>query len=204
MSRKTIPWEIPVLFLTALLLLVALGSARRRADILGLRADSIQARADTLRVAFADSLATWRRRAVQLPTTPATRVVVRPVLQVDTVRIVDTVEVMGDEVRTATFLKYQPPVSLRAEVALPPAGQAGTLDATLAVDPIPLTVRIACGGATDGIYPVEAVVTTPTEVTLRMDTPMVDPNVCNQPTPRAARSWPYTLLVGLVAGLALR
>lgn len=202
-TKRAIPWETVVLLVTTALLLLALTSAQHRAEVLGLRADSVQARADTLRVTFAESLAVWRRRAVQVTTTPATRVVVRPVLRVDTVRVADTVAVTGDAVRTATFLKYQPPVSLRAAVALPPAGQPGTLDATLVVDPIPLDLRIACGRAVDGIRPVEAVVTTPSAVTLTMDTPVVDPAVCHRPDP-APRRWPYALLVGFVAGLALR
>lgn len=197
--------HVALLAVTCALLLVALQSARARATRAMLRADSLEAVADTLRVTLTDSAAIWRRRAIQRPAPREAVVVVRPVLRLDTVRVVDTVTVTGDSVRRATFLRYQAPVTLRAEVALPPAPAPGTLSATLTVDPIPVGVRIACGPVRGGWRPVEAVVTTPAGVALDLAPPVSDPVVCNAPqSPRWWSSGAIAVAIGVVAGLALR
>jgi len=196
-------WEVVVLVVTCAALVVALASARARATRLGLRADSLAAVTDTLRLVHADSLRVWARRGVQMAQPGGTRVVVRPVLQVDTVRIVDTVAVTGDTVRQARFVRYQPPMTLDAEVTMPPAPAPAALSATLTLDPIPVGVRVVCGRDRDGVRPVEASVTTPSYVTLTMATPEVSPEVCNR-TPSSRSWWPTVALVtGFLGGLAL-
>lgn len=200
-------WEIAMLLVTCVLLLVAVASARDRAMRLGLRADSLTAVVDTLRLVYADSLRVWARRGVQVSHPGGTRVVVRPVLQVDTVRIVDTAirysRMPNDTVRHARFLRYQPPITLDAEVTLPPEPSPVALSATLTLDPIPVDVRVVCGRDRDGVRPVEASVTSPSYVTLSMATPEVSPEVCNRTAP--SRSWWPTiaLVTGFLGGLAL-
>jgi hypothetical protein len=189
-------------------LLLSLRSANARATRAGMIADSLVATLDTLRVYHIDALTYWERRVVQteidrtrlereLRRKPA--VVLRPVLHIDTLRIVDTVEVQGDSIRTATFTRYQPPVTLTALVAM--SSRAATLDATMALDTIPLGIRIQCGEGR--VRPVTAQISTPAWVTLRMGTPQAAPEVCNAPRPRRGLPW-WSVLVGVTGGLLLR
>lgn len=208
----TIPWVVVVCALTILALLFALFSARQRAYAAGMRADSLEVAHDTLLIRHAADLLLWERRVLQgriaqsrlereLARRPA--VVVRPVLQVDTLRLTDTVLVEGDTIRTAAFLRYQPPVKLSALVVVPPTPGLATLDATMTLDTIPLGLRILCGRSRNGVRPVTAQVETPPWVTVRMDTPQAVPEVCNHPAPRRGIPW-WTLPLAFGAGALLR
>lgn len=208
----TVPWVVVVCALTILALLFALRSAQSRAYAAGMRADSLEVAEDTLILRYAADLLQWERRVLQgqiertrlereLGRRPA--VVVRPVLQVDTLRTTDTVIVEGDTIRTASFLRYQPPVKLSALVVVPPAPGFATLDATMTLDTIPLGLRILCGRSRNGVRPVTAQVETPPWVTVRMDAPQAVPEVCNHPAPRRGIPW-WTLPLAFATGALLR
>lgn len=196
--------------------LVAVLQQRAVARTAGLRADSLEAVQDTTRRLLADSLGTvWGRRVVQaerradsldrqLALAPKVRLV--PVVHVDTVTLHDSAAVAGDSLRTADFTVRQVPVTLWASVALPAAGQ-GTLNARVALDPIPLDVRVGCGERVGMTRTAVATVRGPSWATLDLGQPQATPDVCNaQPLQLRALPWwavPASALLGLATGIVL-
>jgi hypothetical protein len=87
----------------------------------------------------------------------------------------------GDTVRRATFDVREPPYTARAAVELPARGR-GSIDLSVALDTIPLTVRPSCGAAdATGIRPARVSVSAPPWATVMLARVEQDPDVCRSP-----------------------
>jgi len=178
---------------------------RGRAHANGLRADSLEAAVDTTRY----EAGVWQRRLLQAEITrdsldrllkqrPAVRIVT--VVQVDTVRETVEAPVTGDTIRRATFRLRQPPFTLGASVALPAPPATGTLTADIALDPLPLSLRIGCGEARGGIRPATASIEAPPWARISLDQVQGRPEVCNPQTTTRSTPW-WAVLLGVGGGL---
>lgn len=206
-------------FLLALLAAV-LGALQQHAAAVrqGLRADSLEAVADTSRRLLTDSLVTvWGRRVVQaelradsldhrLRLRPA--VVTRTVVHLDT--LTDTIiapVVVHDSTRHADFRVRQVPYTLLAHAALPPPPVEGRLAVTVTLDPLPLDLRVGCGPKVGPVRPATATASGPPWATLDLREVRADPDVCNaQPITVTGMPWWGAGLVGimgLLVGISL-
>lgn len=66
-----------------------------------------------------------------------------------------------------------------ADVQLPAPPASGTMVATVTAPKIPLSLRLGCGPATDGVHRADAIVTGPRWATVGIDHVEADPAVCN-------------------------
>lgn len=212
-------------------LLAALGvqscrvrQAEQRAAEYALRADSVEAAADSTRVistqalaVLGDSLRGVERRVVQeqqradgLDRALGRERIARAGLGVvvDSLRSVvlaiqDTISEAG---RHIVFHIDTVPFSGTAEVTVPPVATP-TLDLRLAVAPIPLQLRLGCGDAVNGIRPATATAIGPTWATLTLDSLSQSPDLCRSPAlTRMPPRWPWMALgatITLLAGFLL-
>lgn len=189
------------------LLVMALGwqswqLARERSRVrdLVLRADSVEAAADTTRAVSAralkvlgDSVQAVERRVVQerqakdaLDRALGRERIARAgvTVELDSLRAVVQAPVTsdpGDSVRSARFVVDEVAVTGTAVATLPRPPAAGSLDLRLAVRPIPLHLRLGCGPAVNGMRPATALLAGPTWAALTLDSLSQDPGLCRSP-----------------------
>lgn len=165
-----------------------------------LELSNTRARADTTRLVYHDSLTRIVER-LSVQTRPAAvrvgtvslqpiavdslRAVIRT-LEARRVASVDTVVSVPAEqgsaaARSAVFDVRQTPYTARATVSLPSSGR-GTIDLTVSLDTIPLTVRPSCGPAdANGIRPAVVAVSGPPWATVALARVEQDPDLCRSP-----------------------
>jgi hypothetical protein len=83
------------------------------------------------------------------------------------------------ETRTAHFDVKAGVFGVVADVSLPAPPDSGTMAATVTAPKIPLSLRLSCGPATDGVHRADAVVTGPRWATVGIDHTEAAPEVCN-------------------------
>jgi hypothetical protein len=197
-------------------MLVLLWFYRDAARNNGLRADSLMAAGDTLR----HDGQTWLLRAMQLERErdsldralkhePAAQVVT--VVRVDSFVVVDSVPVAadpGDSVRSASWERRSAPWTASVTASLPRAPGLARLGLSVALDSIPLDVRIGCGPKTGGIRSAEVAVTGPTWARVGLSQVSVTPDACNPKSSflpaKSVPTWFAGLaaLLGFVVGVA--
>jgi hypothetical protein len=109
---------------------------------------------------------------------------------------------------TVPFHIRQDPYTVYATVSHPPVGDSVTLAVTVALDTIPMTVRVGCRVTGDaGIRAASVMLTAPPWATVRFDDVQQDPGICNPsvtqqpPGGRRLFSWaPVALSVGRTIG----
>ena len=110
---------------------------------------------------------------------------------------------------TVPFHIRQDPYTVDATVSHPPVGDSVTLAVTVALDTIPMTVRVGCRDTGDaGIRAASVMLTAPPWATVRFGDVQQDPGICNPPPvtqqPPGGRrlfSWaPVALSVGRTIG----
>lgn len=195
---------------------------RQQAMTAGLRADSLEVVATGLQVTVKDSVTFYTRRVLQiremadslskaLALKPA--VVIQTMVHVDTVTIHDTkvvVVVDSSGARTIdTKLRQEPyTATIHAELPAPPA--LGKVSASIALDSIPISLRVGCGDPVGGIRPAWVAATAPNWARLGIDRPKADPDVCNAsagiklggvPVWTVPASGALGLLMGLLIGI---
>jgi len=183
-----------------------------------LRADKAEALADTTRrlvTHTAADRALWQRRAVQ----EAQRAdsVDRELGLTRKAYVAATVTIRGLEAaahapvtedssaRRATFHVREVPFTAEATVALPPPPAAGDLQLRIALDPIPLDLRLECGAAEGGgVHQASAVLSGPPWATVQLGRVEQAPEVCS-PKPALLSFGSYTkgLETGGLLGIAL-
>ncbi len=169
----------------------------RRAGDNALRADSIQAAADTtrrvLQETMRDSVAVWQRRAIQLRERSdqldralrlERRARVALEARVHALALTDTspTAVVEDSVRRIAFSGRDPPYTYRADITLRefPTPQYN-LALEIQLDPIPLDLRIGCSPPIDGIRQAQATVVSPPWATVELTYVTQDQDVCRSP-----------------------
>jgi hypothetical protein len=187
-----------VLFLLIAATIAAVGTAyakAREAREAGLRADSLEAAADTARLLhlaqLGDSTNAWTRRVLQvelerdsldreLDARPVIRVAAG--IRIDTVRVLDTVEVVKeDSVETYSWEGADGPfhVSGHARIFL----GRGLFDTRVTVpEPVQIGVRIVCRPSA-GIQSSEVLLTAPDPFHVVPGLVEQDPGICNPPVP---------------------
>lgn len=111
----------------------------------------------------------------------------------------------AEGVREGRFSYRQIPYSASAIVRLPPAPEAGLLDLTVALDPVPLKVRLGCRSVRGRAPFAVAVVEGPDWARIQLDSVSQSPAICQPPAPkRTARTLAVGAGVGLLGALLLR
>jgi hypothetical protein len=158
-----------------------------------------QAAAETTRTRLVDSLTRVSdRAALQIPQKPdavdralkSTRIAIdslRAVIRALNVHaqstgdVVTTTSATGDTVRHATFNVRDAPYTARADVALPARGR-GSIDLSVSLDTIPLTVRPSCSDAdANGIRAARVSVSAPPWATVLLARVEQDASLCHSP-----------------------
>lgn len=194
-----------------------LDAAKVRAGQLALRADSLEAAADTthalnLRI-LGDTMSAFQRRVIQerqraddldkaLKLERIARVAAR--LEVSELRAALSAPVTELEgVRSGTFSLREEPYTIAATATLPPPPSQGTLGVSITLDPLTMRLRLSCGPTnTDGIRPALVTMFTPRWATVVLDSVSQAPELCRSPAlqPQPKRRWPW-LVAGLLAGV---
>ena len=208
--------KIPIRWLVALGLFLAMALAIRHYQSVarsnGLRADSLEAVADTTRLLATRAGDVWARRLLQselkadsldkaLKLKP--KVVIRTEVVVDTLREYVTAPVIGDSIRFAQFHVRRDPFTVDADVILPPPPDNGSLSVRVALDPFTLGVRVGCGPRTGGVRSATATVEAPPWASISLDRVQGTPDVCN-PKGSSGRMSPWLLGAAAVAGWIAR
>ena len=180
-------------------------AVRRRYAAAALRADSLEAAADTTRAValrtLGDSQRAWQRRAVQRPQPSDAldrelrlqRVALTELhAEVRGLRAElasrDTVGEDSLGVRRATFAVDSTPYRGSVNVALPASGGRGSLRLDLRIDPAPIGLRVGCGPANaDGIRPAAVTATGPRWLSVTLDRVEQEPGLCRSPALEPAR-----------------
>lgn len=196
-----------VLAVAAVVQTVRAHGSRADARAAALRADSLEAAADSLKVVLADEAGRvwlWQQRAIQAEIErdklardleQQRMATARLALALDTLRaravapviVVDTPR----DVRRATFaerLRYGEHEigALFAHVVVPPPPDTATLEADVALDSVVIVPEVRCGPpGPAGIRPALVTVRTPAWILARADSVRADPSICN-PVPRAS------------------
>jgi hypothetical protein len=99
-------------------------------------------------------------------------------------------------VRLATFSLRSPPYTVGADVVMPPPPDSARIQIQIALDPIPIEVRVSCAAADPGgIRDATVSVSTPTWAAVRLGTVEQSPGVC--PSPALAPRKTNRSLLGL-------
>lgn len=172
----------------------------RAAERLALKADSLQASADTTRnvswranKVLGDSLAAVERRTIQTPGIKRdeldkvlSRVTVLTTRLDATIRKLNvqngtgtSVVVDSKDVRSSTFHVDSTPYHVDASVRLPPPPALGKIDLAVRLDTVSLRPRLQCGKAVDNVRPATILVETPTWLTAKIVNSQVDVSACN-------------------------
>jgi hypothetical protein len=213
---RSLPWLISAaLAVYGAVQTIDARNARRAARAEVLRADSLAAVQDSLRVVLADHAGRvwwWQQRAIQgdierdrlaAELDQERKATVRLRLELDTLRVrsaapVAVVDTLRD-IRRATFaerLRYgaQEFGALFAHVVMPAPPAQATLEAEVALDSVVIVPEVRCGApGPAGIGPALVALRTPAWIQARADSAVVDPDVCN-PLPRET---PRPQLLGL-------
>jgi hypothetical protein len=160
-----------------------------------LEASNLKATADTTREIYRDSLTVIRQRlALQVLQRPDSldrmlrtqRIALedlRASITALSARVASTTPVTVDaaDVRHGTFDVRDVPYTAHAEVSLPARG-LGDIDLHVALDTMPLSLRLGCGPAnSDGIRAASAAVTAPSWATVTLSRVEQDPGLCRSP-----------------------
>lgn len=115
----------------------------------------------------------------------------------------DTTYVIGDSTRVAEFSKRLNHGLLTTKVEVPPTPATPRLtDIRFQLDPFAVNVRVACQDA-DDIQAANITLRPPEWVTIRVDSVVTDPQVCNPnlgDTSGSGLLWPSTTAAGAIGG----
>ena len=183
-------------------LLLCAGAAWEQANKVrdeALRADKVEALADTTRrllVHAAGDRAVWQRRAVQQGqradafdaelglTRKAFVSASVTITQLEALLWSQPVAQDTDGTRRAAFHVRQPPYTAEAAVALPPPPTPGNLQLRIALDTLPLDLRLECGEAEGGgVHQASAVLSGPPWATVRLGRVEQAPEICSPRPP---------------------
>jgi hypothetical protein len=190
--------------------------SERRAAASALRSDSLEAVADTTRMIvirgmnkiFERRVVQERQRADSVDRLLRRERIARVGVEVR-VRAMDTI-ISGhvqadaqDSIRSAQVGPvYQPPYTVAIHAALPRPPAEAVFRIAVALDSIPLHLRLGCGDARqDGIRQATASVEAPAWASIRLHTVSQSPDLCASPAlqKKPKRRWPW-LVAGLVVG----
>jgi hypothetical protein len=191
--------------------------AERHAAASALRSDSLVAAADTTRLVAVRGLTRiYERRVIQerqradsidrlLKRERIARVGMElRVRAVDTIISGYVLVDVADSVRIAVWAQFRdPPYTIAAQATVPRPPALATLRLGIALDSIPLRVRLGCGPAgADGIRPATVATEVPDWAVLKVNTASQSPDLCASPAlqPKPKRRWPW-LVAGLVVGV---
>lgn len=211
MTSRIVWIVFAILAAAVVVLLFMLRHARGELRDVGLRADSLEAVADTNRrhvlsakdsaKLLGDSLIIVQRRVVQVAAERdafdrALRLeriakgnLVTEVARLRAGNITSTRPTTDSAgVRSATFDIRRPPYTVFLGVSLPPAPSPGRVDTLdVAIDRIPITIREGCGERNaQGIRAATWTITSPPWATVHIERVEQDPELCN-PTTRGLR-----------------
>jgi hypothetical protein len=218
-------WQAMVEVVMMLMVLVFLGfaverlvEARRietRTRKVALARDSVEAVRDTGRVFYMkgpgdDSLRVVERRAVQAEQRADSLDRLLGTEHVARVQLAATVRGMHAEVRSetvyvtpgsderrGTFEVREAPFTVRAEVALPVPPASGRIRVEVAVDSVPLELRLSCGARRDsGVRPASVSVEAPPWATVRLGRVEQAIEVCS-PDPAVTAAGKRSVLRGI-------
>lgn len=192
-----------------------------------LRADSLEAAGDSTRAVSSNALTALRQMTRDSLTAVERRVIQEKqradaldralgrerIAKVGLLATVDSLKVVASSIVDTTspegtrFLAFQidtTPYRGTANVTLPPTTPP-TMDLRLALDPIPLQLRLGCGDPVNGIRPATATALGPAWASLRLDSLSQSPDLCQSPALRPRRSsWPWVALgAALATGVRL-
>lgn len=195
-----------------------LASVRRELATAALRADSLEAVADTTRLlalgAAGDSLAVYQRRSVQeiqrgdrLDRALRQERIARLGLQAQLAALDTSVtggptsETLG--VRSGHFDIRKPPYTIQADAFLPAPPAAGTLDLDIQLDTLKLGLRLGCLAPNDvGIRAAQVTTFGPPWAKIQLGEVSQSPDLCRSPALAqrpGSRVLPF--LLGIVAGV---
>lgn len=103
-------------------------------------------------------------------------------------------------VRVATFEVDSTAYHLTARAELPPAPRAGTLHATVRLQPVPVELRLGCGAAVRGIRPAFVTATVPPWARVELGPFTQDPELCRSPALQVPTRRGRWLAVGVLLG----
>lgn len=195
-----------------------LGRVRAALATAALRADSIEAVADTTRLlalqSTGDSVRAYQRRVIQ-ETQTSDRLdrelrqerIARLGLQAQLASLDTAVtggptsEVLG--VRTGHFSFRQPPYTVQADASLPAPPAAGTLDLKVQLDTLRLGLRLGCLEANDiGIRAAQVTTIGPPWAKIQLGEVSQSPDLCRSPAlAKRPPSRVLPFLLGIVAGV---
>lgn len=117
----------------------------------------------------------------------------------------DPVVVTPDDERVADFHVRQPPYTVDATATLPPPPRRGSLALSVALDPVPLGMRLGCAPANaGGIRAAEVSVVAPPWARVQLDSVSQSPELCRSPAlERRGGGWLWKGAVGGAGGYAL-
>lgn len=188
------------------------GQALLRADSLEAAGDSTRAVAVKVQTLLGDSIVGVERRVIQEKqrADALDRALGRErIAKVGLLAMIDSLIVVTSSVTDSTspegtrFLTFQidtTPYHGEALVKVPPQPLTASLDLRLALDPIPLHLRLGCGPAANGIRPATATLLGPPWASLRLDSLSQSETLCQSPALRQKRSsWPWVALGAALA-----
>lgn len=201
---KEIPlwaWTIVLMGVAIIVLAFMVRSAKDEQARLAVKADSLQAAADTTRAVswraqkvLGDSLAAVERRTIQvqmkaddldnaLQRTSAVvtslTAVVRTLTVKDRPGTVVTLNAKDTTIRQSTFKVDSTPFHVVADVKLPPPPRVGSIDLSVRLDSLRLRPRLQCGKPVDNVRPATILVETPRWLPVVIDSSRVDISACN-------------------------
>jgi hypothetical protein len=234
MRFKDVPlwgWTILLFGGAIVVLSIMLGRARAEQVSLALKADSLQAVADTTRRTslsrrdslkiFGDSLSAVERRVVQTKISNdaldnalhrASVLITRLDATIQNFNVKNrpgtavTLVSSDTSIRQSTFHIDSTPYHVDATAKLPPPPRVGTLDLAIHMDTVFMRPRLQCGEAVDGVKPATILVETPTWLTnVKINQSLVSPSACN-PQLITKRDWSpwWAIPAAFIAGAAVK
>jgi hypothetical protein len=188
-----LPWIVVGVFtLVVLGLFIALRLEASRARQNGLRADSLEAVADTTRRLWGVDSGVWVRRAVQteiqlgvldklLKQKPVVvyrdSIVIKPVVIAGPTGPVTSDP--NDSIRRGQFHVDSTPYHADVTAELPKAPSLGRISLAVSLDPIIIDAEVACGKAIGGVKPAIVQLTAPPWARVGLSNTQTAPDVCN-------------------------
>jgi hypothetical protein len=198
--------------------------ARDEQTRLAVKADSLQAAADTTRAISAkaqkvlgDSIAGVERRSIQiqmradaldksLGRISAVVTNLSGVIKTLTVKNKPGTVVVVDssDTRSSRFVVDSTPYHVIADVKLPPPPRVGLIDLSVRLDTLHLQPRLQCGKPVDNVRPATILVATPKWLPTVIDSSRVDVSACNPQLLKSGGLPWWTIPAAFVAGAAVR
>jgi hypothetical protein len=194
-------WFFVAMTLIIIFLAWQLGRAKDEQVRLAVKADSLQAVADTTRIVSAkaqkvlgDSIAGVERRSIQIQMHAdaldkslgrISAVVTNLSATIRTLTVKNNpgtaVTLNGTDTtsRQSTFHVDSTPYHVVADVKLPPPPRPGLIDLAIRIDTIHYSTRLQCGKPVDNVRPATILVTMPKWLPVTIDSSRVDVSACN-------------------------